>query len=348
MKMHDFPDAGSTEALESRLVDAYTVVIPPQLGARLEQRVSAAIDLWRPSSSAGPLPASPRRRRLALIPVLLAVFMVTAAAAAGVFHFYDQAGGLAWQRAEHLGLVQTVDGYRLTLERAYADGNRMLVGITVVDEQNRGWSQVAVDDATVTDSFGGRWEEASGMSSPEGGGVATNLIWFEAAPGPGVPGRRAFSLSVPEVSVIKAASTPTPWRNVEVDVLFSFDLTVAGGAQATPHAAAESNGVTITLDRIVASPSAVRLELDVAGIPPAATAWAPIMSVRHAGVDLAVVFTTSGGGSGTTNWTSRGFDDTSGEWIVTVTEEVAEQYAEGTADTQIRLHGPWIIHFTMP
>ena len=348
MKMHDLPDAGSTEALESRLVDAYTVVIPPQLGARLEQRVSAAIELWRPSNSAGTLPASPRRRRLALIPVLLAVFLVTAAAAAGFFHFYDEAGGLAWQRAEHLGLVQTVDGYRLTLERVYADANRMLVGVTVVDEQNRGWSQVAIDDATVTDTSGGRWEEASGMSRPEGGGMATNLIWFDAVPGPAVPGRRAFSLSVPEVAVIKVASTPTPWRNVEVDVLFSFDLTVGGGAQATPHAAAESNGVTITLDRIVASPSTVRLELDVAGIPPASTAWAPIMSVRHAGVDLAVVLTTSGGGSGTTNWTSGGVDDPSGEWIVTVTEEVGEQYAEGTADTQIRLHGPWILHFTLP
>ena len=139
-----------------------------------------------------------------------------------------------------------------------------------------------------------------------------------------------------------------PWHEVKVDTSFSFDLTVDGGALATPHAAAESNGVTITLGRIVASPSTVRLELDVAGLPSGAGAWAPIMSIRHAGVDLAVMLTTSGGGPGTTNWTSRGVDDASGDWIVTVTEVVGDQLVDGTVDKQIRLQGPWIIHFTMP
>jgi hypothetical protein len=371
VKMHDVPATASTEALESHLIDAYAVDIPPHLAARLERRVSAAIQVPQPSSSADAHPANQRRRRLALIPVLLAVAMVTAAAAGGVLHFYDEAGGLAWQRAEHLGLIKTVDGYRLTLERVYADANRMLVGVTVVDEQNRGWSQVGVDQATVTDSSGGRWEVGMGASSPEDASVAANLFWFDADPGPAAPGRRAFTVSIPSVSVRDQTTPPTteggpgleegtsaapvgvdgtwwPWHEVKVDTSFSFDLTVDGGALATPHAAAESNGVTITLGRIVASPSTVRLELDVAGLPSGAGAWAPIMSIRHAGVDLAVMLTTSGGGPGTTNWTSRGVDDASGDWIVTVTEEVGDQLVDGTVDKQIRLQGPWIIHFTMP
>lgn len=371
--MHDVPGTASTETLESHLVDAYAVDIPPHLAARLEQRVSAAIQLLQPSSSADPRPANRGRRRLALIPVLLAVAMVTVAAAGGVLHFYDEAGGLAWQRAEHLGLIKTVDGYRLTLERVYADANRMLVGVTVVDEQNRGWSQVGVDQATVTDSSGGQWEVGMGMSSPEDASVAANLFWFEPMPGPAAPGRRAFSVSIPAVSVRDQTTPPVteggpgledrtspapvgadgtwwPWHEVKVDASFSFDLTVGGGSQATPHAVAKSNGVTFTLDRIVASASTVRLDLGVTGLPPSGIGWAPIVSIRHAGQDFAVTGVTGliAGGPAATVWTSRGVDDASGEWIVTVTEEVGDQIVDGTVGKQIRLTGPWVLAFTMP
>ena len=373
MKMHDVPGTVSTEALESHLADAYAVDIPPHLAARLEQRVSAAIQLLRPSSSADPRPANHRRRRLALIPVLLAVVMVTAAAAGGVLHFYDEAGGLAWQRAEHLGLIKTVDGYRLTLERVYADANRMLVGVTVVDEQNRGWSQVAVEQVTVTDSAGGGWQTGMGASSPEDASVAANLFWLEAAPGPAAPGRRAFSVSIPAVSVRDQTTPPAteggpgfedgtspapvggdgtwwPWHEVKVDASFSFDLTVGGGSQATPHAVAESHGVTISLDRIVTSPSDIKLDLRMAGLPPSGDGWAPIVSVRHAGQDLGVAGVTGSrdGGFATTAWTSHGVDNASGDWIVTVTEVVGDQIVDGVVHKQIRLQGPWVLTFTMP
>ncbi len=373
MKMHDVPGTANTEALESRLTDAYAVDIPAHLAARLEHRVSAAIQLRQQSSSADPRPANQRRRRLALIPVLLAVVMVTAAAAGGVLHFYDEAGGLAWQRAEHLGLIKTVDGYRLTLERVYADANRMLVGVTVVDEQNRGWSQVGVDQATVSDSFGGQWEVGMGMSSPEDASVAANLFWFEPMPGPATPGRRVFTVSIPAVSVRDQTTPPVteggpgleggtslapvgadgtwwPWHEVKVDASFSFELTVGGGSQATPHAVAESNGVTFTLDRIVASASTVKLDLGVTGLPANGTGWAPIVSIRHAGQDFGVTGVTGSiaAGPAVTVWTSHGVDNASGDWIVTVTEEVGDQMVDGTLDKQIRLQGPWVLAFTMP
>ena len=44
----------------------------------------------------------------------------------------------AWDLATVVGESQTVDGYKVTIERAYADPNLLMLAISVSDLENRG------------------------------------------------------------------------------------------------------------------------------------------------------------------------------------------------------------------
>ena len=337
--MHKAIPGGMPEDLESLLAAAYAVEIPTDLGARLDRRVRRAVRHWRPQTSARWRLVRPRARRLALIPVVLTVILVTASAGGGPREFYVCEGGYAWQHAEQLGLTQTVDGYKITLDWAYADANRMMLGVTVVDTQDRGWRQVDVGGVSVSDGSDGTWASSGGL-----GGVATatraaSIIRFDYGPGLAAAGRRAFSVTVSSVDVRNQEDGPppndltwTPWHPVAVNASFSFDLTVGGGSQATPGVTAESNGITLTLDRIVVSPSTVRVELKMAGLA-SAEAWTPVVWVSHDGKDLEPG-DTMGDRFAMTAYTPLGLNDAAGDWTVTVND--------------VDSGGTWTFQFTMP
>jgi hypothetical protein len=354
--MHRSLTAGMPDDLESLLAEAYAAEIPADLAAALERR-AAAVTQWHPQSAARWRTARPRwwrlaqprlrslvrtrRRRLVIIPILAAAILgTTAVAGSGFLSFsYPSEGGFTWQQGEQLGLTKTVDGFQLTLERAYADANKMMVAVTVSDQQNRGSSGVFVQRVDVTDSSGARWELNTAVGGPQDAATA-QIFWFDATPGPAPAGRRAFTVTVGSVEV--GDQTPPggprsyPWHEVKVNASFSFDLTVAGGSQATPHASSESNdGVTFTLEGIVTSPSMVTVNLRMAGLPPDTDCGPIDVSVNHAGQDVPV----SGvgkTGSEITVYTSAGVDDPTGDWTVTVIKLVGL----GT--------GPWTLRFSIP
>jgi hypothetical protein len=341
--MHKAIPGGVPEDLESLLATAYAVEIPADLGARLDRRVRRAVRHWRPQTSARWRLVRPRARRLALIPILLAlipvvltVLLVTASAGGGPREFYICEGGYEWQHAEQLGLSKTVDGYKITLEWAYADANRMLLGVTVVDTRDRGWRQVDAGGVSVSDGSDGKWTWSEGLTGVATATRAASIFWFDYEPGLAAPGRRGFSVTVSSVSVRDQQYTPppndpawNPWHDVAVNATFSFDLTVGGGSQIAPGVTAESNGITVTLDRIVVSPSTVRIELKMAGLA-SADAWTPLVWVSHDGKDLGAG-DSSGDRFATTVYTPEGVDDPAGDWTVTVDD--------------VKGGGTWTLHF---
>jgi hypothetical protein len=231
---------GIPDDLESLLAAAYTAEMPADLGAMIDNRVRRAVHHWRPQASGRSRLAPPRRWRLTSIPILAAFLaaaaLLTTSASGGPAAVYNSYGGYAWQHAEVLGLTKTVDGYRITLERAYADANQMMLAITVMDTQNRGWSQVDIGSLSVADSAGGDWTEVTGIGDPVTITSAATISWFEYGPaGPAALGRRPFAVTVSSVSVRDQEDGPSandpswvPWRLVAVNATFSFDLTVGG------------------------------------------------------------------------------------------------------------------------
>jgi hypothetical protein len=355
------------ENLEALLADAYAVEIPPHLRARLDERVSAALrqlDAWnRP----GPQPATRHPHRLAVITGLLIVALTTVAAGVGVYYvtcppevFYPSDGGFTWERGEPLGLSQVVDGYSITLERAYADANKAMVAVSVEDVEDRGWAGISLDGITLTDSRGVGWEATTGVAAPGSASTQANISWYVAVTAPAPPGRRAFHVAVQRVNVLdRGAGGGQSWHTIPVDASFDFDLTVVPGWEATPQVSAEHDGVTVHLDRVVAAPSTVRLELRFDGLAKDRD-WSPVLSVRHDGRSVdAEMASAQIGSTSWTVYTSGGFDSAEGDWTVRVSEIVGEPISDypqapdpeappQPEATQVRLQGPWTLNFSTP
>lgn len=244
MTMHSAVSGAVPEDLETLLTAAYAVEMPADLGALVDRRVKRAVRDWRPRTAESWRLPRPRWGRVALVPVLAAVLtaalLMTASASGGPSAFYNFVGGYAWQHAEIVGLTKTVDGYQITLERAYADANQLMLAFTVVDAENRGWSEVDVGRMSVADSSGAEWTMTGGASDPVNVTSAATISWFVSPAGPAALGRRPFSVTVSSVSVRNQEDGPppsdltwSPWNLVAVNATFSFDLTVGGGSPAT-------------------------------------------------------------------------------------------------------------------
>ena len=385
MTTHNTLTAERPQDLESLLSEAYAAEIPADLAAELERR-SAALARWHPQTRRFPSLALPhlsvRVRLLAMVPVFAAIVLAQGAAMTGGRQgFYETEGGYAWLHGERLALTQSVDGYQIKLERAYADATQLVLAITVTNLRGirGGWELGNVD---VIDSAGVNWDNRGSQADARTVGTVEHLVPYYAAPAPAPAGRRAFTvagqvttagprmivppsvnphISDPSPSGVPASARPPIWdpwpSSVPVNFSFSFDLTVAGGSATAPNASATSNGVTFTLDRMVTSPSMVVITEHVDGTFPAGSYgwWPNVYSVTHNGKALAVSFgNVSNIPRGDGAWvgeldTEAGVDDPSGDWTVTATELSGSAPTEGSNwDHEVRIQGNWTIHFTLP
>ncbi len=343
--------------LERLLADAYAVEIPTHLAVALDER-TAALTRWRgeDASRSRPAPARwrlapPRWRRMSPIPVLVAILITTAvlmtgiSASGGPAGFYETEGGYRWQHAENLTLTETVDDYRITLERAYADANQMMAAITVVDAGGRS-SQADIGGVAVSDSAGVRWQNFMGVGGPVGGSTTANMVYFRSEPGAAPAGRREFTLTVASVFV---GSPDGQGLEVDVNATFTFELTVLGGYETAPDVSAESDGVTMTVEWIVVSPSTVRVDVSLTGAPASGRGWLPILSVSHDGTLPGGFSVASLDGTLTTAYTTEGVEDPSGDWTISAGELMGSAPTPGSSwEQDVRLQGNWSIHFTLP
>ena len=337
----------TTQEIEDRLRVAGAVDLRPDAARRLDTRI-AQLAAARPQDSRAGV-----GRRTILRPLLLAAAVLTAAGATGsILGLYDAMGGagyhVGWTRGARLELSQTVGDYRVTLHRAYADANELMLAVSVAGTPEADVTQLGVFGARVVDETGAKYEARSGGSSPVGSDEAANVMWFRPPEMPLAAGRRHFTVTVPNVEVRDNSSPPPtdagdwdPWYQVAGPWTFEFDLEVAGGVDVRPDAVAQAAGATLSVERVVTSPTAVLLTLRMADLPE--RDWAPIAELTHNGRALVGGAMAGVGGNVIELSTSEGVDDPSGEWSLVVTELVGEE-----ADGQVRLQGPWRLDFTIP
>ncbi len=331
-----------TDPLEADLRALFGFQPSPATLERVDGRVSAGLDA-RPSHV-----ATTRRRRGRRVAVvgLLAAALVLGGATGNLQALYLMAAGpfdLPWHRGEAIGLSQTVDGYRVTIDRAYADATRLALAISVVDEERRaGTTQLMAMSTVVTDEDG----EYGGMgatSNPDGAFAAVNVAWKEPAVLPLPSGPRAFKVVVPFVMVRDDGPRPSgagdewPWRRHPGPWSFEFVLDVDGGTTMTPEVADEVDGVTVRLERVIAASDIVRVEARIEGAPED-DGWAPIGLISHAGRTSRFVASSFADDGTVILFTEGGLGAVGGEWIITFDELVANE----------RLAGPWVLTFEGP
>jgi hypothetical protein len=345
------------------LFEAFACEPPPDAAAAAERRIRAAIELAgrrdhrgaaggiRARLGARFAKASRRGRAVAL----LAAVLILGGAGGGLLAIYEgmvgSGGGLrtAWDRAAVLGISQTIDGYRVTIERAYADPNQLMLAISVDDLDRRGWTQVAAMGVDVTDEQGRPFGHSMGMSSPDGSAAAANLAWLTPPPGL-TSGQHTLHVSIPSISVrdnttpppdessgdVKGGDSWNPWHEVAGPWTFTIPLDVAGGSFARPDNAASVGGTEVRLTQVTVSPSSVNATIRVTGGGTGGP-WAPIGQFEHAG-GPSIAFNSNGGGDGAiTLQALDGTTSASGDWILRIDELV------GDDGPSVRLNGPWEI-----
>jgi hypothetical protein len=332
-----------SDLLEADLRAAFQTAPAPGVLDRVDRRISERLAAWEPAVG-----RHPRRRagRSMTILGLLAATLVLVGATGNMQALYLLAAGpfdLPWHRGVALDLSQSVDGYRVTIDRAYADATRLALAISVVDEQRRaGVTQVSAMRTIVADADG----EYGGMgatSTPDGRFAAVNVVWKAPAVLPLPSGPRTFEVVIPSIQVrgddVPPASDDewSPWREHAGPWTFEFVLDVDGGTTMTPDATAEVDGVTVRVSRVIAAPSIVRVEAKIDGAPEG-DSWAPVGSVSHAGRTARFVASRVEEDGTVVLFTERGLGEGRGHWSITFDELVGNS----------RIAGPWILNFDGP
>jgi hypothetical protein len=300
----------------------------------------------------------PRFGRRAAAIALVATSLLLVGASGGLQRLYGLLSGpfdIPWHHGQVVNQSQVVDGYRVTIDRAYADATRLALAISVVDELERpGISQLGLTPTIVTDAGGEYTSGGGAVGAPDGRFATTNVVWKTPPSLPVESGPRLIHVVVPYIQVRDDATPPpephldpdppgdewSPWRDVAGPWTFEFEIVVDGGRAIEPAGATvDASGHEVTITRVIAAPSIVRLDVSVDGARPG-NGWWVVGEVRHNGARSRAVMSALQPDGTTTLLTEGGVGDPRGEWTF-----VIDRLDGPNGET---LAGPWTIPFNVP
>jgi hypothetical protein len=356
--MHDASgDARLTRTpLDAALNDLLAFEPRADLLSGLDERVRlAAATLGAASPAVRRQSPSPRRRTV----LGLLAAAVVLAGAGGALGLYEGLGagldvgfGLQLDRSVAVGATEVHDGYRVTIDRAYLDAERLMLAIIATDELERpDVGQLMAMYAVVTDQDG-EWQGAGGATGrPIGHWSAANVLWRLAPVAPLPAGSRRLHVVVPHIFVRDLTASPpvdenqewSPFRQVDGPWTFDIELAVDGGAAvATPGVVHTIAGVPVTLRQVVIGPSAIRIEME-ADDPSRAT-WTFVGWVRRGDQGFPIVWGSLGVDGIARMQADGGTNDASGDWSLVISEAIRQ----GSDDVEERIAGPWSFEFHVP
>lgn len=294
----------------------------------------------------------PRRLATAVASLLAALVLAGGAyALASVLErAFDLIPGTQRILGEDLGrdldLAQTANGHMLTIERGYADRNRVVLGYTLGGPDGREYSNLIVGAGTeapsLTDDQGREFEQVLGagtgiIEARTGGG----LLVFDASRIAAETDELRLRLEVPAIEVNTPDGESTrirgPWT-------FSFRVPVEPGRLVEPRRTRWSGGTPVTLERVVIAPSGTRV--DLRGIGPSAAVQLKAGGASH---DLAPPGAVPLRWARDSTWsyfTPADLSDERGEWTLVVRPE-PPQPGVPQPPTVIE-GGPWEFEFVVP
>ncbi len=190
---------------------------------------------------------------------------------------------------QELHRSQTIDGITVTLERVYADSNRIIIfyGIEVRDMRGSdgNWG---TGEIQLTDSTGRNYQllyQQEQFDPKTMMGISAGVISFDPGTLPVDAGDVTFRMIVPGVGAFR--DTATPFSNgqaipedqiihVAGPWIFEFTAPLIPGRTAEGNQTVTANGIAVQLDRVVITPTAARVyfRFPADGDPPAPAAGA--------------------------------------------------------------------------
>jgi hypothetical protein len=342
------------EEIETRLLRAVEVT-PSEDGLRwLDQRVAQVAA--SPAAARGRRLSTPRMllRPMALVAVFLLLAGAVGAAIGLIDRLVEATPGwrTAWDRAEVLSLRQTDAGLTLTIERAYADLNQVVVGISVDGlEAPPGLTD---DDGNVDHILSwdielrgpGGWTNLSVQPHPDIAGrmVEANqsafIITFSDPPP--VAGTWKLTVSSVGYGATTNGMVDGTWQ-------FAFDLPKPMGTALSAAVSDTVGQATVTLTELRITPTMITFtsSLDVAGTR--VVFWSPgrVTSIRHGDTsyEIADVTHIDANPNQNVSRTTAGTDETAGTWEI----EIADLwYSSGDGGPDVHLDGPWTLTVSVP
>ncbi|RLC69329.1 MAG: hypothetical protein DRI52_09120 [Chloroflexi bacterium] len=361
-----------------------------------EQEVPANVDLWpairaqvqtqrRPSRWSRVMPVTRLGWAFLALTLFLTLGAVTYALAPIVMsRLFQQEAGLRHveqaNMVQELNLSQTVDGVTVTLERAYADANRIVIGFTIKSPPGQRYDAYHL---TLTDAAGTVFPSTVGygaagqsdifnVSLPPGEGAY--ILSFDAAAVTGVPEELDLRLVMevgelvlpsdaceasptsdsppaepPDSMVVMLEPLPTP--TIVGTLTFDFSVPFIPGRVAEVNQTVEAAGVAVCLERVVVTPSETRAYLRFDSPGGVETRWTPIALLKAPGDgdEESEGYPAYSGNDDPPGY-QYGFlaplYERQGEWTLTVTELVGTELVPPYSDVQ--LAGPWVFRFRIP
>jgi hypothetical protein len=288
---------GAVGRLDAALAPLRATEAPPELSARIDRAASLR---------GAPLPgraapwrrwwgARQQRRRSTLAACLLALLCLTGVAYVGLpamERALRMNAGSQELMDRNLGVAvnqsRTVDGFTVTVERAYADANQVMIAYSVRGPEGRAFLDLSPGGGkdlslqpTLTDSRGRKlWGPDSWGEGAESGVAASVQTYRVEAIAPGQEELR-LRLRVPAVVAEEKVgdvnldtdrslpyedscterSTPVRCFNVPGPLTWEFVVPVEESRIAVLGQTARAGGKSVTLGRVVVSPTVTRVYL---------------------------------------------------------------------------------------
>lgn len=339
--------------LEQRLHAIYAVTVPVALDRRVATAIAAV-----PQRRPGPM----GRRKVVVLAIAAVVATVAAGPAASWFAGWDARYDRLWDLSIPVEQAMTVDDYRVTVERAYADALGVRLAMSAVDLKDR-WSGMRIDTADVTDADGRvyqawNWSTKTPMN-------ATTASWSRFALPSDAPDDLGLQVTVTSLAVrlpepIDSLRDPSRiWTSVDGVWTFDVDVPVTAVVRTIePAVSASEGGVTVTLRELELVPSGVVARLAVRGLPalPAGSDWGwyPVLSAVHDGHahsdDVFDPGVLADGDAITIEMVRDGgddpIDDLTGRWKITIAAfwSSSDPRREGFGKDV----GPWVLEVDVP
>jgi hypothetical protein len=296
----DLLDDKSDQRLRSVVADLHAAYATADVPSRLDQSIAQALAHHRREQAAAPrtrLIQFPLPRLLPRgISAVAAALLVALVLAGGAYAITSLIGpvmrlepGTAYVENAGLGrkldLRQTINGVTVIVERAYADVNRIVIGYTleVPPALTGGQSSIGAE-LILTDSNGKRYYPRHGMGNREpGSSRGSDVMSFDAAGLPADIAEMSFNLTIPEVTTTRSSgpiptAAPPPETGAAIEVQpagdsnvthiagpwsFDFTIPVLAGQVIEVNQSATAAGISISLERVVVSPTETRAYLRI-------------------------------------------------------------------------------------
>jgi hypothetical protein len=360
------------EPFDVLLAAAFAAEPGPAQVARMDARLERALELGPTRIGRRPL-----RRTAWVLVAAAAIIAIGGAGAIALQRFEGWSApdfDVAWERGAVLGLTDVVDGYEVTLERAYADAGQVMLAVAIEDlEQRPDTTQLSGFNGTLVDDQGGRYEGMGGQSGPVDAHETAEIWYFDPPAFPLAPGLRHFTMTLDQIEKrgdFVAGQTiepgpdglievPNPFEPIPGPWVIEFDLEVAGGTLVEVNEPAKGpHDVTVTIGSMLLTPTRGRLDVGVEAAD-RSTDWTAVdNTARRDSTTLAFASQQDLGDGTVANSAYAGVDDPSGTWIITIGELVGphdpalplptpNENGEIMSSFQ-RLRGPWTLRVEVP